>query len=367
MMFVSKLFPCLLLAIIVPSASETLEDKFAAFLEVLENVQSEVSSISNVVGDQCPCFDDVALNGTETIQDVECFQTKIAVLRNGLNALLASAQSLDATTGCPLGGAVLIDLCNSTVVESGGSQNNTQESTTIVDYTFGPFNESSYELDYFGNDPFVVGCRIVPGGPDVRLGGATDAPLTASAVGTGIAYFEPTDEVYVAITFTNASLNGVYAFNRTGFPDIRLVFPYGGTTGQLYLSGGFLYMVDGQIILRIADGDSSWSLVTAWPLVPIGFAVQDDGTMAFCESSGALWLFNPGTFFFRQLKQPNPVSCASLELHNGLIYVANEGSSVIEAFNSSALGTDGAMPVTFNSSTTCPLLVIDPRFWYEVF
>ncbi|XP_046325715.2 uncharacterized protein LOC124110405 [Haliotis rufescens] len=362
MMFVSKLFPCLLLAIIVPSASETLEEKFAAFLEVLENIKSEVSNISNVLADQCPCFEDVVLNGTETIQDVECFQTKIAVFRNGFNALLASAKSLNATTGCPLGGAVFINLCNSTSDESGGSQNNTQESTTIVDYTFGPFNENSYELDYFGNDPFVVRCRIVPGGPDVRLGGATDAPLTASAVGTGIVYLEPTNEVYVAITFDDTSLNGVYAFNRTGFPDIRLVFPYDGPTGQLYLSGDFLYMVDGPKIFRIADGDSSWTLVITWLLVPIGFAVQDDGTMAFCESSGALWLFNPGTFFFRQVKQPNPVSCASLELHNGLIYVASEGSSMVEVFNSSAVGTDDVMPFNLNTSTTCPLLVIDPRF-----
>ncbi|XP_046325713.2 uncharacterized protein LOC124110404 [Haliotis rufescens] len=259
-------------------------------------------------------------------------------------------------------GAVFIDLCNSTSGESGGSQSNTQESTTIVDYTFGPFNENSYELDYFGNDPFVVRCRIVPGGPDVRLGGATDAPLTASAVGTGIVYLEPTNEVYVAITFDDTSLNGIYAFKRTGFPDIRLVFPYDGPTGQLYLSGDFLYMVDGLKVLRIADGDSSWTLVTMWPLVPIGFAVQDDGTMAFCESSGALWLYNPGTFFFRQVKQPNPVSCASLELHNGLIYVASKGSSMVEVFNPSAVGTDDVMPFNLNTSTTCPLLVIDPRF-----
>ncbi|XP_046556087.1 uncharacterized protein LOC124265356 [Haliotis rubra] len=147
-----------------------------------------------------------------------------------------------------------------------------------------------------------------------------------TAEGTGIAYFEPTNEVYVALTFDNSSFNGVYAFNRTSFPQIRFLFPYDGITGRLFVSESTLYMNDGQSLLRIMAGETSWTNVVVWSLELIAFVVQDDGMVVFCEESGSVWTYSPTDRLFRQLKEPtaNGDHCGDIALRvcDGLVYVA---------------------------------------------
>ncbi|XP_046326924.1 uncharacterized protein LOC124111307 [Haliotis rufescens] len=370
MMFASNWFPCLLLAILVPAASETIEEKTNALLTFLDAVDSELGGVLDVTDDQCPCLDDVTLIGNETIQDVDCFETKVEVFRSHLNNLIRNLQSLGnaSSSACPnRTGSVFVAACDSTTVSeldpNGVVQNGFELSSNISGWTVGPTTASSFEFDYFANDPFVLRCLQTPSGVEVILGNSSDAPLTASAVGTGIVYFEPTNEVYVAITFDNSSLNGVYAFNRTGFPDIRLVFPFDGPTGLLYLSGDFLYMADGLKVVRITEGDTSWTTIVFWPIDPIAFAVDDDENIVFCDGSGSLFVFKPAIGSFMQLKVPTPgLVCGSIDLSSdGLIYVAYDGQSNLEVYNSSSNAFIENLNYTLDVPTVCPIVLVDPR------
>ncbi|XP_046556084.1 uncharacterized protein LOC124265353 [Haliotis rubra] len=247
----SRCVPCILLAILVPSASETIPDKIATLLGYLRDIDTEVGGVLGITDDQCPCLENVTLIGNETFDDVECFETKVEVFRNNLNALITFVESLDSNTTrtCPeRTGSIFVAACDSpTIAEvdpNGFIQNGFQLASNVTGWTLGPFDNDSFEFDYFGSEPFVLRCLSLPTGMEVVLGNSTDDPLSMTAEGTGIAYFEPTNELYVALTFDNSSFNGVYGFNRTNYPQIRFLFPYDdGTPGRLYVSGKYVYNV----------------------------------------------------------------------------------------------------------------------------
>ncbi len=68
-----------------------------------------------------------------------------------------------------------------------------------------------------------------------------DDPLTMSAVGTGIAIDPDTGKDYVAISFDNETLNGIYCFNNTVFPRITFLFGYDGVPERIKLDDGCVH------------------------------------------------------------------------------------------------------------------------------
>ncbi|XP_067664325.1 uncharacterized protein [Haliotis asinina] len=366
-----KGLPFFLLVVLVSSQSDDIPDKVQTLLTLLYAVNIEVRGLLDVTNSRCPCLDDVTLIGNETFQDVQCYETKVEVFRNDLRATITFVEGLknDSSTACPeRTGSLLVASCDSPVVSevdpNGAVQNGFEATTNISGWTVGPFTNDSFEYDYFSNNPFVLRCRLIPDGPEVILANSSVAPLAPSASGTGIAYFAPTNEIYVAITHPdNAASNGIYAFNRTSFPNVRLVFPYSGETGSIYISGSYVYMLSNQTVLRIQDGETAWSTVVVWSLPPIAFAVQDSGNLLFCEDSGALYLYEPDGAIYRQLKQPVAgESCSSIAVgpDGSTIYYAVQGSNMIEVFNTSA---PTAPPSTLEIATDspCPILLLDPR------
>ncbi|XP_046574088.1 uncharacterized protein LOC124282168 [Haliotis rubra] len=211
---------------------------------------------------------------------------------------------------------------------------------------------------------FDVG--LTPNGPEDVLGDDGDPPLTATAFGTGIVFDPDSFDDLVAITFNDWTPNGIYSFDRQSSGQIALRYSYHGNTGRIDVSNGYLYMNDGQeIIRRPLDGSGDWEQVHVFSASIKEFAVLCNGNIAFCDDAGAVYIYDAVDDVYKQTKKPVAGECcASVEVNhcNGLIYVANVNDTEIEVYNATSRKLVDLVVYTESTPSQCPSIAFDPTF-----
>lgn len=103
-------------------------------------------------------------------------------------------------------GSVFVAACDSTFVSeldpNGLIQNGFELSSNISGWTVGPTTASSFEFDYFANDPFVLRCLQTPSGVEVILGNSSGMLMTTSL------YFQPLISVSLYSVLNHTGLSG---------------------------------------------------------------------------------------------------------------------------------------------------------------
>ncbi|XP_071111481.1 uncharacterized protein [Haliotis cracherodii] len=374
MMFSSNYFPCLLLAFLAQQASAgtltgnssncpvpgRVNQKLQALCDILTSITNGINSALDIIDKQCPCLS----------EPPECYETRVNAFLTALQSFSTAVQTVkaDAPQDCPdRTGAVFVASCNGTdvvVVDPNGFIQNGITTTTAVDgWTLsGPPDPSSdYALSYYENAASItVLCKAMPSGVETTIHILSG---TANTV-TGIAFFPAIGTfIYIALTKTSGQ-NGIYFIDRVAF-GIALAFPYNGETGNIYICGDYLYMSDGQKILRRPlDGTGGWEQVLKHSLPPLEFVVLEDGRIVFCETSGVVLIYNPAGKTYLQLKEPTAGDCCSSvkvsPCDDDLIYIANKNDPDIEIYNATSLEFVGSLTYTTSTPSPCPSIACDP-------
>ncbi|XP_046335066.2 uncharacterized protein LOC124117298 [Haliotis rufescens] len=374
MMFSSNYFPCLLLAFLAQQASAgtlsgnssncpvpgRVNQKLQALCDRLANISHGINSALEIIDEQCPCLS----------EPPECYETRVNAFLTALQNFSDAVQTVkaDAPQECPdRTGAVFVASCDGTdvvVVDPNGFiQNGITTTENVEGWTLsGPPNAmSDYALSYYTNASVVsVVCKAMPSGVDTPLGGEDRTVLSI----TGIA-FNPANGgfVYVAIT-TNFAPNGIYTFSR-GVIAAELLFSYDGDTGNINICGDYVYMSDDQKIIRRPLGSTGdWEQVLKYSLPPLEFVVLEDGRIVFCETSGAVLIYDPTDKTYRQLKEPTDGDCCgSIKVSpcdDDLIYIANKNDADIEIYNATSLEFVSSLTYTTSTPSACPSIACDP-------
>ncbi|XP_071111238.1 uncharacterized protein [Haliotis cracherodii] len=374
MMFSSNYFPCLLLAFLAQQASAgtltgnssncpvpgRVNQKLQVLYDRLANISNGINSALDIIVEQCPCLS----------EPPECYQTRVNAFLTALQNFSAEVQTVkaDAPQDCPdRTGAVFVASCNGTdvvVVDPNGFIQNGITTTNNVDgWTLsGPPNEmSDYALSYYENAVvYAVVCKAMPSGVDTNIAAGFGAAIRI----TGVA-FNPANGgvLYLALIMTGGQ-NGIYTLDR-GSTDFGIVFSYDADTGNIYICGDYLYMSDGQkIIRRPLDGTGAWEQVLKYSLPPLEFVVLEDGRIVFCEISGAVLIYDPADKTYLQLKEPTAGDCCgSVKVSpcdDDLIYIANKNDADIEIYNSTSLEFVGSLTYTTSTPSPCPSIACDP-------
>ncbi|XP_046335084.2 uncharacterized protein LOC124117311 [Haliotis rufescens] len=374
MMFSSNYFPCLLLAFLAQQASAgtltgnssncpvpgRVNQKLQALCDRLANISHGINSALEIIDEQCPCLS----------EPPECYETRVNAFLTALQNFSDTVQTVkaDAPQDCPdRTGAVFVASCDGTdvvVVDPNGFIQN--GITTIVNVDgltlSGPPNTmSDYALSYYDNGAMItIVCKVMPSGVDTAI--ETGPGMTQSI--TGIA-FNPANGgvLYVALTRDTGG-NGIGTAVRGGF-GFSILFPFNGETGKIYICGDYVYMSDGQKILRRPlDGTGDWEQVLKHSLPPLEFVVLEDGRIVFCESSGAVWIYDPADETYRQLKEPTDDNCCgSIKISpcdDDLIYIANKNDADIEIYNATSLEFVSSLAYTTSTPSACPSIACDP-------
>ncbi|XP_046379719.2 uncharacterized protein LOC124151354 [Haliotis rufescens] len=372
MMFSSNCFACLLLFVLATASAQfnpssgcppagLLNKKLKILSTALGDINTGLDCVLTIIDEQCPCPDD----------SPECFETRVTDFQTALGNLIGDVANVTAVApvDCPeRTGAVFVASCNGTgsvaVVDPNGViQNDFTLDESVTRWSVFP-NGDTYGLDYIINNPFEVRCRATPNGSEIILGDTTDAPLTADAVGTGIAYNPDTDEDYVAITLNDPNLSGIFSFSRMNPPDINPLFSY-APTGQIQFVNGYLYMNDGLSIMKrhLVVGD--WATVLTFSLPPLSFVVLDDGRIVYCDRAGALYIYDPAEDTYRQLRRPRVGNCCgSIKVSpcDSLIYVVYKDDADIEIYDTTIFKYVGSLTYTSSTPSSCPSIACDPTF-----
>ncbi|XP_067660597.1 uncharacterized protein [Haliotis asinina] len=341
-----------------------LVEKLVNLSTALNNINDSLLYVFDLINQQCPCLD----------SSPDCFETRVSNFRTALEELIDDTDNVTdrAPSDCPdRTGAVFVATCDGTdvaVVDPNGVIQNGFSTGTNVTAWAVYLNGNTYGIDYFRNDPFQVRCRPTPNEVEVVLGEVGDGPITMPAVGRGIFFDPDTGNDYVAITFDDTTLNGIYCFNRTVFPVITLLFHFNGDIGRTKLDGGFVYIINGQrIVRRRLDGtDDGWAEVLFFSTDIKDFDVLDNGQVVFTDTSGAVWLFDPVQQTYRQLKRPpnNGICGASSAINpcDSLLYVANINDPDLEIYNATSFQRVGSLTYTDSTPSPCPSVGFDPSF-----
>ncbi|XP_071089020.1 uncharacterized protein [Haliotis cracherodii] len=375
MMFSSNCFACLLLFVLATASAQNtsssgcpqaglLKEKLTNLSTALGDINTGLDCVLTLIDEQCPCLDD----------SQECFETRVTDFQTALINLIGDVANVTAVApvDCPeRTGAVFVASCNGTgsvaVVDPNGFiQNNFTLDENVTRWSVFP-NGDTYELDYIINNPLEVRCRTTPDGPEIVIGDTSDPLLSPDAVGTGIAYNPVPNKVYVAITFNDPDLNGIYSFSRTSPPATAvLIFSYSGPTGQIQILNGFLYMNDGLRILKRPLVGGAWETVLTFSLPPLSFVVLDDGRIAYCDRSGALYIFDPVEEIYKQLRRPSVGDCCgSMKVSpcDSRLYVVYKNDADIEIYNTTTFEDVGSLTYTRSTPSSCPSIACDPTFW----
>ncbi|XP_046556293.1 uncharacterized protein LOC124265550 [Haliotis rubra] len=353
-----------------PRCPETgvLLEKLNNLTTALTSIDTGLSRVEDIIDEQCPCADNSS----------ECFEVRVTNFRAELQALLADVANVtgDAPTDCPeRTGAIYVATCDGTDVlavdPNGIFQNGFSTDENVTRWSVYENNADSYGYEYFINNLFQARCRSDPAKVEIVLGSSSDSPLTADAVGTGIAYNNATDEDLVAITFANQTLNGIYAFNRTSPVSISLYASFDGPTGLLKVADdGTVYMTSGRQVYTIPSTGSPVQVIF-WSTEITSFEVLSNGVIVFCESSGGVWRRNPDTtpVSFQQLRFPNSgLVCRSVVFNpcDDSIYVASNDNADLEVYSTSNYQLVNRLTYTSSSVSACPSIAADPSFWLNL-
>ncbi|XP_071111109.1 uncharacterized protein [Haliotis cracherodii] len=359
MMFSSSLI-FVLLAVIAPSlGSISLEQNLTSALARLDAATTAFGSYSNITDEQCPCMtqDGICLIGNETIDDVECFATKLEVLRNILLSLLDDLDNITISRpdDCPnlVGCAALVSGCETdevavvdpvgTILPSVNLATNVSGLTT--DDSAGCYNVYSYT-----NAPFTLTTRLENGSDYTNL-----VMNTGSA--TGIAYCNGV--VYVA--FVNGS-DTILAIDTANSNTVSTIADITCSPGKVRVYNSRVYFSDCNEIRSVNKTGGDEQDEVKFSMTIVSFDVLEDGKIVFADTAGGLWVYDETTNCFTLVNCEDTASSDVLVNRcTQFIFVVYPDRSYLSRYNATSYTEGDKLPYTESTPRGCPSLAFEPN------
>ncbi|XP_046346221.1 uncharacterized protein LOC124126750 [Haliotis rufescens] len=359
MMFNSSLI-FVLLAVIAPSLGcSDLETDLGSALATLEAAIEAFGCYPNITDEQCPCMteDGICLVGNETIDDVECFATKLEVLRNIMYTLLDDLENITTTRpdDCPnlVGCAALVSGCETdevAVVDPVGTILPSVNLATKVSGLTTADPEACYYVFSYSNAPFTLTTRLENGSDYTNL-------VLDTGSATGIAHCNAV--VYVA--FVNGS-DTILAIDTLNSNTVSTIADITCSPGKVRVYGSRVYFSDCNEIKSVNKTGGDEQDEVKFSMNIVSFDVLEDGKIVFADTAGGLWVYDETTDCFTLIDCEDTASSdVLLNRCTEFIYVVYPDRAYLSRYNATSFTEGDTLLYTESTPRGCPSLAFEPN------